>query len=389
MNKYECPLCRNVNTDDMLLNLECGILNDSFLYKDIQVLICEICGHAFNKLTNEQYNNLLKYYATEYTASNLASVNKDKNTTIKYLKLYNIVSKYSNKKSRVLDIGCANGGFLAYLHNKGYTDLHGVEPIGVEEKYAEFSIKKGTAEKIPYEDSYFDIICMDQVLEHVYDVGKVFDEINRVIKPNGFLCVSLPNASKYHKKYFFDFYFFLLKEHIQHFDLSHLKFIGNLKNFKYVEHKNSDLEERPAKIIFPNLTVVFQLHSPIKIKTGNIKKLKKILQKYTKKEYIKLKKKQNIINNLKQTPLYIWGIHREFFYLWKNTNLSKCNIQGLIDSNKHKQENFKVDSILIQDKKILKKASKDSVVLITAFAHVDKIKKEIKELGFKGKFINV
>ena len=53
----------------------------------------------------------------------------------------------------------------------------------------------GTAEKLPYPNSSFDLILLNDVIEHVVDTDQVMAEIKRVITPDGLCLLSTPNLS--------------------------------------------------------------------------------------------------------------------------------------------------------------------------------------------------
>lgn len=53
------------------------------------------------------------------------------------------------------------------------------------------------AGKIPYEDSVFDLVFADNVLEHLEDPRQVFSEIARVLKPGGCFLFKTPNRWHY------------------------------------------------------------------------------------------------------------------------------------------------------------------------------------------------
>jgi len=99
------------------------------------------------------------------------------------------------------------GGFLDYLHVKGIKSLSGIDPTKKYVNYAKqkgnYTIKLGSAESIPFEDNRFDLLVMDQVLEHLLEPRKAFQEAKRVLVDGGLFCIGVPDASRYDKTYFF------------------------------------------------------------------------------------------------------------------------------------------------------------------------------------------
>src|SRR4029079_8173687 len=53
-------------------------------------------------------------------------------------------------------------------------------------------LKKGAAESIPFPDNTFDLVMLDNVLEHVTDRPLTLREVRRVLKPGGLLYMVTP-----------------------------------------------------------------------------------------------------------------------------------------------------------------------------------------------------
>ncbi|MCL0048707.1 class I SAM-dependent methyltransferase [Dehalococcoidia bacterium] len=88
--------------------------------------------------------------------------------------------------SLVLDIGCANGLFIrAFLRM-------GVSCYGIDLFPSGDGTIKGDARFFPFKDNSFDLITATEVLEHVEEYEDVISEINRVLKPGGFVFMTTP-----------------------------------------------------------------------------------------------------------------------------------------------------------------------------------------------------
>lgn len=107
---------------------------------------------------------------------------------------------FSINGSSVLDVGCGDAGALIAFAEKGAL-CAGIECFDVslergrmraEDHGVDVDLKKGVAESIPYPDSSFDLVMLDNVLEHVGDRAKSLLEVRRVLKPGGLLYLVTP-----------------------------------------------------------------------------------------------------------------------------------------------------------------------------------------------------
>lgn len=121
---------------------------------------------------------------------------------------------------RLLEIGCASGGFLHRMARQGWI-VEGVEP---SEKASEAAralghvVFTGPFEAFPERDSSFDLIVGWMVLEHLHDPIISLQKMSRLVKPGGFLVISVPNAGSAEFSIFRDKWYALhLPAHLFHF----------------------------------------------------------------------------------------------------------------------------------------------------------------------------
>jgi ubiquinone/menaquinone biosynthesis C-methylase UbiE len=97
----------------------------------------------------------------------------------------------------ILDVGTADGLMLSRIKK----EFPSAECVGLE--YNEELIKtcedksikiiQGDAQKIPFEDNFFDVVYATALIEHLDQPMKMLKETYRVLKPNGILIVTTPN----------------------------------------------------------------------------------------------------------------------------------------------------------------------------------------------------
>ena len=114
----------------------------------------------------------------------------------RYHEIYNLIPT----NSRVLDYGCGFGLFTGWVAEK--SEL--VDGIDLEKNEIEVAtLINGNRENLTFSNSqitdlgsaYYDTVISNQVAEHVHNVGNYLAQINRVLKKNGRLIISIPNVS--------------------------------------------------------------------------------------------------------------------------------------------------------------------------------------------------
>jgi ubiquinone/menaquinone biosynthesis C-methylase UbiE len=90
-------------------------------------------------------------------------------------------------KGKILEVGCGTGGNIRYFKKKGIR-IQGVDISGDVG-----ATIVADAEKLPFENNYFDQVLILDVLEHVTDDKKALKEALRVVKPGGLVIITVPN----------------------------------------------------------------------------------------------------------------------------------------------------------------------------------------------------
>lgn len=106
-----------------------------------------------------------------------------------------ILELVPSEVSMVLDVGAGGGGFGRALKKV----LPHVKVFAVEPNETFASMCRGVYEKVfstPFEglttDELFDLIVMGDVLEHMYNPWKALEKAKTMLKPGGFLILSVP-----------------------------------------------------------------------------------------------------------------------------------------------------------------------------------------------------
>jgi SAM-dependent methyltransferase len=124
----------------------------------------------------------------------------DQRLTGRHRKSFQFVGDVGDKT--VLDIGCSFGWFERWAIENNCTKIVGIEPDEEDFKIARDAIpdatfQKGSALNLPFESDFFDIVVLWEVLEHLpkNTEDKAFQEIYRILKPEGSLFLSTPHRT--------------------------------------------------------------------------------------------------------------------------------------------------------------------------------------------------
>jgi ubiquinone/menaquinone biosynthesis C-methylase UbiE len=106
-------------------------------------------------------------------------------------------------KGKALDEGCGTAQYTISLAMLGF-NVVGIDFSSKLLKIAKEKVKKykvsrkcsfvlGDIRKLPFRDSSFDAVLSAGIIEHVPETEKCIQQINRVLKPNGYLIIHVPH----------------------------------------------------------------------------------------------------------------------------------------------------------------------------------------------------
>jgi ubiquinone/menaquinone biosynthesis C-methylase UbiE len=106
---------------------------------------------------------------------------------------------------KVLDLGCGNGYLLEiFAHRYPESKLYGTDlsPALVElarnRLNGKAKINQASAnDPLPFDDHFFDIITMTDVIEHLKEPDKVLQQMKRILRPDGRAIITYPCGSLY------------------------------------------------------------------------------------------------------------------------------------------------------------------------------------------------
>lgn len=101
---------------------------------------------------------------------------------------------------KILDIGCGGGQLLEDFTSFPQIEVYGVD---ISEEALQIAQTKGyktflcnvETEKLPFNDDFFHIVIMNDLLEHIINPDNLLKETHRTLRNDGKLIISIPNIS--------------------------------------------------------------------------------------------------------------------------------------------------------------------------------------------------
>lgn len=186
-----CPICEQTNTTREL------DVRDYLTGKMFALQLCRQCGFRF---TWPEPPDLEEHYPQSYRHYGWAI------RTFFSLVHWRRVARWTRERGAagsVLEIGCGHGWMLATFRKRGWTVV-GLERTDESARHARevlgLDVRVGDVDVLGA-DSQFDLIIMNQVLEHLADPMRRLQAASRLLRPGGWLIVGVPNLDSWQFRY--------------------------------------------------------------------------------------------------------------------------------------------------------------------------------------------
>ena len=150
---------------------------------------CHACGYWSSNLPLDVESTSAP--DTEYELVSYEHTRRENYTTI-----LDLLAKRHPAAAKLLELGCADGLFLAMAKERGY-DAVGIEPNTkmMNGNPHGMHITKGFFPDVLTGDERFDIIALNCVFEHVPDVDGLIEAFKRHLAPGGSVMINVPVSS--------------------------------------------------------------------------------------------------------------------------------------------------------------------------------------------------
>jgi len=326
MGNRICPVCRHTEAE-VLKTINMKIPTEYHLPESYNVVCCEECGfvYADTSATMEDYD----WY---YSHCNFYGDDSKDDNSARYEMTEELLKRYLNKDSMLLDIGAGNGRFEVALKEHGYTNITATDP---SEESVDRLCNAGIcayvssiyADVLKDEYEKYDGIFLFEVAEHLLMPEKGIANIRQMLKMGGIFILSVPDYSQIAEdKSSIPNYFNL--EHINYFSEVSLDNLMSRFGLQRIEQKRYGVD-------------LVHVYKKIEETCALIKDVD---TQYAVEKYLKAQEEREIhikeiIHQLKesQEEIYIWGTGSYVMSLIATTELLQCKINGFIDNNKLKQ----------------------------------------------------
>lgn len=168
------------------------------------LLRCQGCGGfridpppVYTEIEAEQFYTA--YYGTDTPIA--SATPEPKSAPGRTSRFWQVARRYTpleEPRERALDVGCGDGTLCSELHAAGWQRVVGVDlsasrMAGARARYPQIDFRPGSIAELGWQEGNFDLIALDNVIEHLLDPVGTLSAIRDRLQPKGHAVVITPN----------------------------------------------------------------------------------------------------------------------------------------------------------------------------------------------------
>ena len=189
--EISCPVCGE--NDTRFVGFRGGRAHQNNAGVECSIVRCRKCSHQYPNPMPFPSGSLDEIYVDADHYFHGHDIEEKKKRCLLAMAEY---EKRLGRKGRFLDVGCGTGELLWAARESGW-DAVGVDPSAefIEVGERELGVKGmvTTLEDARFPDNSFDAVSMSSIIEHIYEPYPLLREVQRVLRPGGWLSFDAPN----------------------------------------------------------------------------------------------------------------------------------------------------------------------------------------------------
>ncbi|MBU0634253.1 MAG: methyltransferase domain-containing protein [Candidatus Omnitrophica bacterium] len=199
-----------------------------------RIVKCVQCGLIFAPYTN-QGRELASFYREMVDEQ---YVQEERCRRITARTILRKLKRFIPGNATILDVGCSTGFLLDEARKIGWK-AYGVEVAQWAVKYARqkfgLDVCNKSLEEANFKRDFFDVVILQDVIEHLPDPKRTLLEIRRILKPTGILYVNTPDIDSLASRILKARWWGIKQFHLYYFTKKTLKKMLTLAGFKQVK----------------------------------------------------------------------------------------------------------------------------------------------------------
>jgi len=331
-----CPICESREAT-LVFRQEFSQMSGGVIVRGYDVVVCRGCGFGFADgiPSQEQFD---AYYRDASKYENQDRAGESSSCAIEGYRVIadRISGLLPGRSNRIIDMGCATGGLLSLLKERGYTNIMGVDPSPA---CAEAALRVHGVRVLNCAISGFrakegpvDAMLLCSVLEHIQDLRGALLELRESIADTGLLYVEVPDVTRFAAFASAPFQQFSV-EHINYCSLSSLCNLAQSVGFSLVEAWSD--ERRMGASVDPALCAAFRKSNApsrqAQRDTETLPALTFYVDASKRVESVILATIARVVET--RFPIVVWGTGTHTLRLLATSNLGDADIRAYVDSN--------------------------------------------------------